>query len=246
MFPRVVSREVLDDLVTEDPRAMQSRRDLQRVHWALGTRTILLRALKEMPALRRTKLPLRILELGAGDGSLMLSVARALGSNWQQVDLTLLDAQPLITQEIIRRYSELGWTAVASVQDVSEWAAGASREDRDSGSPVRWDLVIANLFLHHFDGAQLCGLLRAIADRSDRFLACEPRRARLSLVGSHLIGVLGTNAVTREDAVLSVHAGFRGSEITALWSNVGEQWKVREYAAGLFSHCFSAEPIQVD
>lgn len=237
MLPRVVSREMLDDLAADDPRAMRSRRDLQRVHGALGTRAILLRALREMPALRRTGVPLRILELGAGDGSLMLAVARALGPTWGKVHLTLLDAQPLITQERIGSYAQLGWDTVVCVLDVFEWAAGTSDH---------WDLVVTNLFLHHFEGDQLAGLLHAIAARSDRFLACEPRRAWLSLVGSHLIGALGTNAVTREDAVLSVHAGFRGGELTALWPAVGERWDAQEYAAGPFSHCFRAEPIQAD
>jgi hypothetical protein len=246
MLSRVVSREVLDDLAEDDPRAMQSRRDLQRVHRVMGTRTILLRALQEMLVLRRTGVPLRILELGAGDGSLMLAVARALGPTWGTVDLTLLDAQPLITQEMIRSYAELGWNAAASVIDVFEWASAPIPVDPNGSGLTPWNLVVANLFLHHFEGAQLASLLRAIADRSDRFLACEPRRAWLALAGSHLIGGLGTNAVTRKDAVLSVHAGFRSEELTALWPDVGEKWKVQEYAAGLFSHCFRAEPIQAE
>ena len=77
--------------------------------------------------------------------------------------------------------------------------------------------------------------------RTERFFACEPRRARLALVGSHLIGVIGANSVTREDAVLSVHAGFQGKELSALWPGEPGQWDVKEYSAGLFSHCFCAE-----
>jgi hypothetical protein len=132
------------------------------------------------------------------------------------------------------------------VCNVSEWIADPTAADCHGKSHFSWDLIIANLFLHHFKESQLAGLLRTIADRSDRFLACEPRRTWLSLVGSHLIGALGTNAVTRKDAVLSVHAGFRGGELTALWPDVGDQWEVQEYAAGLFSHCFRAETILTD
>lgn len=243
MLSRLVSPEVLDHLPGNDPQAMQSRRDLRRVHGAMGTRSILLHALQDMPALRRAGAPLRILELGAGDGSLMLGVARTLAPTWAPVHLTLLDVRPLITQDTIASYAELGWTAVASVLDVFEWAAGPVAVDRYGNGSAPWDLIVANLFLHHFEGTPLAGLLRTIADRSDRFLACEPRRAWRSLLGSHLIGALGANAVTREDAVISVHAGFRGNELTALWPDVGDKWEVQEYAAGLFSHCFRAEPI---
>jgi hypothetical protein len=41
--------------------------------------------------------------------------------------------------------------------------------------------------------------------------------------------------------VLSVHAGFRGSELSALWPRHPKGWRLREYPAGLFSHCLRAE-----
>lgn len=223
MLSRWAFPEPLDDLPEDDPQAMRSRRDLRRIHGAMGTRSILLHALQDMSALRRIGAPLRILELGAGDGSLMLGVARALAPTWAPVHLTLLGAQPLVTQDTIARYADLGWTAIASVLDVFEWADGPAGAHRHGKRHAPWDLIVTNLFLHHFEGAQLAGLLRSIADRSDRFLACEPRRAWLRLVG-----------------------GFRGSELTALWPDVGDTWEVQEYPAGLFSHCFRAEPILRD
>jgi hypothetical protein len=102
-------------------------------------------------------------------------------------------------------------------------------------------LITTSLFLHHFNDDELDLLLAAAALRCDRFFACEPSRSRLALAGSHLIGAIGANAVTRQDAVLSVHAGFRGDEISARWPHAGSRWRTRESAAGLFSHCFSAE-----
>ena len=103
---------------------------------------------------------------------------------------------------------------------------------------------MCNLFLHHFEGAQLARLLAAIARRSDLFFACEPRREWVALTGSHLIGAIGANAVTREDAVLSVHAGFRSKELSALWPGSPPAWQIQEYSAGLFSHCFRAERVE--
>jgi hypothetical protein len=102
------------------------------------------------------------------------------------------------------------------------------------------------LFLHHFEGSQLDHLLAGVAARTDRFFACEPKRAWLPLAGSHLVGAIGANAVTREDAVLSVHAGFRDQEISALWPLAGGAWRTREFDAGMFSHCFSAQRARID
>lgn len=246
MMPRVVGAEALDSLAQDDPAAMRSRRDLRRVHRAMGTRWIVQRALRDAPTARCKAAPLRVLELGAGDGSLLLGVARGLAPAWPQVELTLLDAQALVDQATIKRYAELGWTAVAQVGDVLDWAGAASDPLLLGGTTGRWDLIVANLFLHHFEGAQFGALLSAIAARTDRFFACEPRRGWLALAGSHLIGAIGVNAVTREDAVLSVHAGFRGSELTALWPADAVQWQLQEHAAGLFSHCFHAERLGAD
>ena len=241
---RVLTREILDDLPVDDVQAIRSRRDLQRVHRAMGTRTILLRALRGMHDLRNSAAPLRVLELGAGDGSLMLGVARELAPQWPPVRLTLLDAQPLVPPSSIERFAELGWTAHSTVMDVFEWARVPHGLDRHSHQEQHWDLIITNLFLHHFERPQLAGLLCTIAARCDRFLACEPRRAWRALLGSHLVGALGANAVTRGDAVLSVHAGFCGDELSVLWPGIGGAWRVREYSAGLFSHCFVAEPTE--
>ena len=112
---------------------------------------------------------------------------------------------------------------------------------RPDAASARWDLITTALFLHHFQGRELDLLLGAAASRAERFFACEPRRNWLALAGSHLVGAIGANAVTREDAVLSVHAGFRDQELSAHWPRSSPRWQTQEAAAGLFSHCFSAQ-----
>ena len=245
-MPRTIAAETLDGLAADDPQAMRSRRDLRRIHRIMGTRSTLLHALRGMTALHHKPEPLRVLELGAGDGSLMLGVARTLAREWPTVALTLLDAQPLIHRETIKDYAALGWTAVAEVGDVFDWVAGDTDRMRTGQASPSWDLIVCNLFLHHFEGAQLAQLLGVIAHRSELFFACEPRREWVALAGSHLMGAIGANAVTRKDAVLSVHAGFRSKELSALWPGSPPLWQVGEYSAGLFSHCFRAERVEAD
>ena len=246
MLARTVDPETLDGLAADDPVAQRSRRDLRWIHRAMGTRGILRRALRDITASRRAVTPLRILELGAGDGSLMLGVARSLPLHWPKVELTLLDRQPLVGRATLRRYAELGWTATAKVGDVFDWAAASTAAQRDTNGRARWDVIVSNLFLHHFEGAPLAGLLAVIATQTDRFFACEPRRDWLALAGSHLVGAIGANVVTREDAVLSVHAGFRCDELSQAWPVHGVEWQLQEYSAGLFSHCFRAERLEPD
>jgi hypothetical protein len=244
VMPRVVTEETLDHLAPQDPVAMRSRRDLVRVHRAMRTRNIVSRGWQSLVPPDRASKPLHILEIGAGDGSLLLGVARSLAPHWPHVQLTLLDRLDIVDTATLAAYADLGWTARVLKVDVLDWASQPIPLASGCGfsSPhARWDLVSAALFLHHFEGQQLDLLLYGIALRADRFFACEPRRSWKALLGSHLVGAVGANAVTREDAVLSVRAGFGADEITARWPKDGHAWRTREYPAKLFSHCFSAQ-----
>lgn len=234
-MPRKVTQEALDHLSPHDPNAQRSRRDLIRIHRAMQTRAITARSWLTMLPCLPAQPDLLVLELGAGDGTLLLGVARLLAPQWPPVHLTLLDRQALVTPSTLAGYAALGWTVTVITADVMDWAALPL-----STTAARWDLVSTALFLHHFEDEPLQVLLEAIAGRSKRFFACEPRRSRLALAGSHLVGLMGANAVTREDAVLSVHAGFRGREISTQWPTTTDAWRLHESSAGLFSHVFSA------
>jgi hypothetical protein len=236
-LPRTVLPEMLDELPADDPAAQRSRRDLQRVHRVMGTCGITVRGWQALLPVQPAGRPLTILELGAGDGTLLLGVARALGPAWPTVHLTLLDRQVIVSPDTLAAYAALGWRVRVEQADVNDWAGRSATAARQAS---RWDLITTSLFLHHFSGAALDALLAAIAARSDRFFACEPRRGWLALAGSHAVGALGANAVTRADAVVSVHAGFRSDELCRLWPGVPTVWRTQESAAGLFSHTFSA------
>ncbi len=224
-FPRRLEDETLDHLPASDPRAVRSRKDLQRINRIMGSARVISNAL---PGSADT--PLRLLELGAGDGTTMLQVAQLCQGKWPQVQLTLLDRHCLVSDATGAAFKRLGWTTDVVCKELEDWMHEATVQ--------RWDVCVANLFIHHFDEAQIISLFRALKERSDRFIACEPRRTHLSLLASKSVGMMGANAVTREDAVLSVRAGFRDQELSGLWPAAG--WTTKERAAGVFSHLFVA------
>ena len=230
MLTRVLEPETLDHLSADDPAARRARRDLRRVNAFMGARRILVRALARV--LPEGRDGLRILEIGCGDGRLLLDVARQRGARWPGARVDLLDRLSLVDDETIAAYAAAGWQARPVVADVLDWAGA------DDGA--RWDVVVANLFLHHFDGAALARLLAGCARRADALVACEPRRTRFALAASHLIVFLGANAVTRRDGVLSVRAGFVADELSRAWPGAPGAWRVDEYEDGAFTHCFCA------
>jgi SAM-dependent methyltransferase len=226
---RIVLPETLDTLDPADPRARRSRRDLRRVHIAMRTVAHFKRALRR---LEFATPPHRILELGGGDGSLTLRLAQAMRPRWSGVALTILDLHDIVSRPTLEAYETLGWRVQVVRQNALAWALDAKQP--------RYDLGITSLFLHHFDDCAVRMLMRAVAANCNAFVACEPDRSAVAALGSALIGLLGTNSVTREDAVTSVAAGFTQRELTALWPNVGGRWTCEEYRALPFTHCFTA------
>ena len=236
LHTRQVCAETLDSLPAEAPEARRSRSDLRRIHRCMGTRGALLSAWQRLQPAGPGGKALRVLELGAGDGSQLLALARRLAPAWQDVELTLLDRQALVSSATQSAFARQGWRVRLLVQDALDWAAQPQLIATGRPGP-RWDLIVCSLFLHQFEGAALRSLLAAVAQRSDRLIAIEPRRTRLALWASRAVGLIGANAVTRGDAVLSVQAGFLGQELQAAWPDQGRAWQLHESPVGLFSHC---------
>lgn len=174
---------------------------------------------------------LRLVEIGAGDGEMLLSVAKRLGREWKDVEVTIVDLQDLLREETQAAFSRLGWRVRAVKGDALQWMSDTHGE--------KSDVILANLFLHHFSDAQLSNLFSMAAQKADGFIALEPRRASWPLFCARSLSLIGFNPVTCHDAPISVRAGFTASELSALWPQDGN-WELTERRAGLFSHLFNA------
>ena len=223
MNVRSFQPEILDDLSADDPRAIQSRRDLRKVNAFMGHAGMVRRAIGAAPRL--------VVELGAGDGTFLLKVARRLRTR-SRVRATLVDRRPILSASTREGFEAAGWDIQTCESDVFEWLC---RDD-----PETADVTVANLFLHHFRSGELANLLNLIAQQTRRFVALDPRRSRAALAGASLLRLAGCNDVTLHDADVSVRAGFRDRELTALWPpDAG--WTLSERPAGFFSHSFIAQ-----
>jgi hypothetical protein len=225
---RLIEPELLDELPHDDPAAIGSRRDIARINRAMGNGRILRRLISRAMGARS---PRRIVEIGGGDGRLMLGLARQLSGNWKNVQVVLVDRKNAVPAGTSAAFKKLGWDLEVVTADVFDWL---------KKSEAKADVMVANLFLHHFGEKDLARMLTLAAGRANIFAACEPRRSKFALMFSRLVGFIGCNAVTRHDAVVSVRAGFTGSELSALWPSTAE-WRTQEQRAGWFAHTFLAE-----
>jgi hypothetical protein len=228
MAHRVVEPELLDALPGDDPEARRSRRDLRRLNGWMRNRKHVLGAIH---GLRQA--PANIVEVGTGDGTFMLSMARRL--RWKHpVRLTMLDMQPVLSGETLEGFAHLGWETEVREEKIQDWLS------ERAGRAERIDLVLGNLFWHHFSDEELRECFAKISGICRAFIACEPRRWLPAQISTRLLWGIGCSRVTMHDARVSVAAGFRDSELSALWP-AGSEMKVQEYEGGWASHLFVAE-----
>jgi protein-L-isoaspartate O-methyltransferase len=141
---RHLEPELLDGLPADDPRAIASRRDLVRINALMFHARI-------MASLLQTNVqtpPLRILEIGAGDGKFMLTVARMMARHWPSVEIVMVDRIELIGKDLCNSFAEFGWQARPVTADIFDLANEALHRP--------FDLVCANLITSTTRGSWSC------------------------------------------------------------------------------------------
>jgi len=219
-------------LPADDARAGRSRRDLRLLNRIMGHVRILTAQLRRAGSFSQ-KTQRSLLEVGAGDGWVMSQVARQLGQTWAGTRLVLMDKQPP-TPSPLRDFVDAGWLTQITAADVLNF--------QFLDETTWFCATIANLFLHHFSDAELRQLLPVLAAKTNCFIALEPRRSPLALLGSRCVGLMGCNSVTQHDAPASVRAGFCDHEISRCWPQTNG-WQTQEWSIGLFSHIFVARRV---
>ena len=196
MSPRTVIPELLDHLPQDDPAAVRSRRDLRWINFLMGNERWIRRNVLKFPKATGQG----IVEVGAGDGRL----CRKLATHFPGVEISAYDLAP----------------PPSDLPSGITWHRG----DLFEQAPRSGGVLIANLFLHHFEAEALLKLGRWMENFAV-LLINEPDRAPLP----HLLGGLMhpfINHITRHDMHVSIDAGFSRGEIQRLLGL--DDWKIRE------------------
>lgn len=184
---RLIAPELLDSLPPDDPSAMRSRRELRLINAIMGNHRWL-----EGEIRRRIQPGWRVLELGAGDGTFG---ARLIANG-------ICNGAQLVGMDLAPRPAR--WPAAAA------WIQG---DVCMNGWPDT-EIVVANLFLHHFEKPTLAVLGSRLPKSCRVLLASEPARRTLHLAQGRLLAMLAfLSRVTRHDMLVSIRAGFLRDEL---------------------------------
>lgn len=199
MQKRAVIPELLDHLPADDPEAMRSRRDLRRINFLMGNERWICRTLARHPASTAHG----ISEIGAGDGELIGKLAR----RFPQSSVEAYDLAPI----------------PVNLESRVSWHQGDVFKMQP---PAPGGVLIANLFLHHFESEALATLGRWIGN-AGLLVFNEPDRKEFP----HFLGNLmhpWINRVTRHDMHVSIDAGFAAGEIPRLLGLDPASWRFAE------------------
>lgn len=187
-------------------------RDIGVVNRLLGGRRIVLRAVEPFLEELRPGETLRVLDVGTGAGDLPIAIAEHARGHSRRVKITAVDRDPCTAA--IAAGATTGYPEIRVVQ------ADAFRLPFQPGA---FDLVIASLFLHHFDHRQAVRLLRAFSRLGKRAVLINDLRRHL-LPWSFIY--LASRATRRHpmfvhDGPLSVLRGFTLPELSAIGKDAG-------------------------
>lgn len=267
---RIVQPEILDSLPPGDPLAIGSRRDLQRINWWMRHPALLARALqKNLPSAPAQITELgagdgafllqtaqRLAPRWQGVKAVLLDRQNAipaglpaqfsaLGWSSESVVADAFEWNPGAKSDAALTPSPRpnGERAGVRGDEFGKQSASSPQPSPPLGEArEKTRVVIANLFLHHFQEAELKRLLGNIAAHCELFIALEPLRLAMPGAVRPWLRLIGCNEVTLHDAVVSIRAGFCGKEISAHWP-AASGWRLTEHRAGCFSQMFVARKI---
>ena len=204
---RTLTAELLDDDLGSRDEIAKSFDDLWRINrWLGGVRSnvILLERVFE----RAGRDHLRILDVGAGDARLAKSLKRRLKRRELNAEFVALDRRPSHLRNGDTR--DEGLPAVAADAFDFPFPAGA------------FDVVMCNLFFHHFSGERALELLRRMAAIAGRaVIVNDLERNLLPYIFIQIAYPFARSRITRHDGPASVRQAYTREELHDLAAKAG-------------------------
>jgi ubiquinone/menaquinone biosynthesis C-methylase UbiE len=204
---RIPSREWLDDDLGTPEEIRQSFDDLWRINRWLGGVSGCLHLLEDYFD-RRGSRHTRVLDVGSGDSRLASYLQKELARRNRRAEFVALDRR----LSHLRNHHPSTGTLSRVVADVADFPFAEKS----------FEVVICNLFLHHFSGDEAVELLRRFARiASEAVLINDLDRHPLPYAFIRIAWPFARSRITRHDGAASVRQAYTKDELAALARRAG-------------------------
>jgi 2-polyprenyl-3-methyl-5-hydroxy-6-metoxy-1,4-benzoquinol methylase len=209
---RSLEPEILDDFELQGNNLAENLRELEWVNKYLGGYSYTLNALKEIARIHPSK-TLQVVDLGCGGGDTLRYLQPRLLKNNVSAKLTGIDAN--------------GNAISYARQHPQHTSAIAYQQARISTQllhRLKADVVLFNLFLHHFNDAEIISFLKTCKAAGVTVLINDLERSQIAYVLFAIISkLLRFSAISRHDGLLSVKKSFVRLDWQRLFKEAGYQ-----------------------
>ncbi|WP_367390766.1 methyltransferase domain-containing protein [Lewinella sp. LCG006] len=203
---RSQATEIMDDFEMKGELLRSSLDQIATINQWLGGNSVTLGGLKALLQGQPTSVPLRILDLGCGNGDLLRLVAKWGRKTGRQVELIGIDGNAF-TVNYARKLS----------QNFPEISYRAEMIPSPFLAEGNYDVVLCTLFLHHFATEDLQNLLVLLSRQAKLGIVINDlHRSHLAYFLFNLITLFIPNRMIREDGLTSILRGFKKKELLAI------------------------------
>ncbi len=201
---RIIAEELMDADDLDAVTYAAVVHDLARVNTLTMARRPTIGFLKQLSG------PLRILDVGYGDGDMLRRIARWAAQSGRHVDLVGIDLNPR---------SALAAKEATPAALLIDFRTG----DYADLANERWDVIISSLVAHHMAHHQLIGFLRFMDRHAEKgWFINDLHRHGFAYRGFPLLAaIMRWHPIVRHDGQLSVGRSYRPAEWGPLLQEAG-------------------------
>lgn len=210
LIRRVEREEEMDALTLPDARYARVLTHLARINrLTLAARPTL--SFVGRVAARHGKRPLKILDVGFGDGGMLRAIARLGAKQGVALDLVGIDLNPR-SEDVARA---MGTADLAPIR----YLTGDYRDLAGGG----WDIILSSLVTHHMNDGERQDFLRFMErEAAAGWFVNDLHRLRLPFAGYPVLATCAmVDPIVRRDGQLSIARSFRVSEWRAMVAAAG-------------------------
>jgi len=209
---RSTQMEIMDDLDCQGDVVNQTLHELDVINQLLGGNAVTIKGINQLLKDKDSGHVYSIADLGCGSGKMLRLIEANASRKRIKVELVGIDANPHIV-----RYAQ---EHVAQNSNIEFKAINIFSEEFHQ---LRIDVVVATLFLHHFDDEQLVQLFHQLNQQAKvGIVVNDLHRHPLAYYAFKVIATLfSKSAMVKFDGPVSVLRGFKRKELTQILEKAG-------------------------